>query len=138
MISDDEANQAVSAQAFELLHLLARRRLEAGRLAVIDATNTTPAARRALLAIAEELEAPAVAIILDVPAEVCRRRDASRQDRRVGADVIRAQAEALTASLPEIGNEGFDRVYLLLGEEQIERCEVHASGRADGGPGEGP
>jgi predicted kinase len=124
MIADDEADQSVSAAAFELLHLVARRRLEAGRLAVVDATSTTPGARRQLLDIADTLGVPAVALVLDVPVRVCVARDAARSDRSVGPEVIRTQAEALTASLPEIGNEGFARTYLLRGEEEVARARI--------------
>src|SRR6185369_12436441 len=59
MISDDEADQAISAAAFEALHLVARRRLEAGRLAVVDATSVTAEARGALLSIARACGVPA-------------------------------------------------------------------------------
>jgi protein phosphatase len=130
MLADAAADQSVSAQAFELLHLVARWRLEAGRLTVVDATSTTAAARAELAAIARSTGAPAVAIVLDVPFERCVGRDAARAGRRVGADVIRAQAEALAASLPDIGNEGFDRVYLLCGEEEVgaARCVVQEPG----------
>lgn len=37
-ISDDENNQEVSAEAFDLLYHIVGRRLAAGRLTVVDAT----------------------------------------------------------------------------------------------------
>ncbi|NRB07167.1 MAG: AAA family ATPase [Richelia sp.] len=39
LISNDENNQAVSKDAFEILHFIAAKRLTAGQLTVIDATN---------------------------------------------------------------------------------------------------
>ena len=39
MISDDENNQAISAEAFDALHFLAAKRLALGKLTVIDATK---------------------------------------------------------------------------------------------------
>ena len=52
MVSDDENNQAVTNDAFEVLHFIAAKRLALGRLTVIDATNVQPevaqAARRSL------------------------------------------------------------------------------------------
>lgn len=119
MLADDEADQSVSAAAFEVLHLVARRRLETGRLTVVDATSTTPSARKPLLAIARETGSPAVVVVLDAPLELCRRNNAARPGRRVADDVVIAQHEALAASLPEIGNEGFDRIYILRGEDEI-------------------
>src|SRR6516225_768076 len=46
MVSDDENNQAVTNEAFALLHFLAGQRLALGRLTVIDATNVQPEARK--------------------------------------------------------------------------------------------
>jgi len=39
LVSGDENNQAVSAEAFEVLHFIAGKRLAAGHLTVIDATH---------------------------------------------------------------------------------------------------
>src|SRR5438067_6625699 len=61
LICDDEANQAVSADAFELLHLTAAKRLAAGRLTVIDATNVQPEARKPLLELAKRYHVQAFA-----------------------------------------------------------------------------
>ncbi len=52
LISDDEANQAVTEEAFQLLHLVVERRLALGRVTVVDATNLRPWARQPLLALA--------------------------------------------------------------------------------------
>lgn len=40
LVSDDENNQAASAAAFDALHYVAGKRLAAGRVTVVDATNT--------------------------------------------------------------------------------------------------
>jgi predicted kinase len=42
MVSDDENNQEVTNDAFEVLHFVAARRLALGRLTVIDAANVQP------------------------------------------------------------------------------------------------
>ena len=39
LVSDDENNQAATRDAFEVLHFIAAKRLAAGKLTVIDATN---------------------------------------------------------------------------------------------------
>lgn len=117
MIADDETDQSVSAQAFEILYLLARRRLEAGRLAVADATSTTAEARGALLAVARACAAPAVAVVFDVALEDCLRNDFARSGRSVGRPVVEAQWHAVSRSLGAIAGEGFDRVYVLAGLE---------------------
>src|ERR1700686_1883676 len=45
MVSDYENNQAVTNEAFALLHYIAGQRLALGRLTVIDATNVQPEAQ---------------------------------------------------------------------------------------------
>src|SRR5215471_114599 len=39
LVSDDENDQSATKEAFEILHYIVRKRLAAGRLTVIDATN---------------------------------------------------------------------------------------------------
>jgi predicted kinase len=50
LVSDDENEQAATKDAFEVLHFIASKRLAAGRLTVIDATNVQPGARKPLVA----------------------------------------------------------------------------------------
>src|SRR6516162_4928068 len=49
VISDDEMDQAASAEAFEVLHLICAKRLAGGRFTVIDATNVRPEGRKPFL-----------------------------------------------------------------------------------------
>jgi protein phosphatase len=48
LVADDETDQAATLAAFELLRLIAAKRLEARRLTVIDATNVRAEDRRGL------------------------------------------------------------------------------------------
>src|SRR6185295_7584094 len=52
LVSDDENNQAATKDAFELLHFIAAKRLAAGKLTVVDATNVQPESRKPLVALA--------------------------------------------------------------------------------------
>src|SRR5688572_31216176 len=54
LVSDDENSQAATKDAFELLHFIARKRLAAGRLTVVDATNVQAESRKPLVEIARE------------------------------------------------------------------------------------
>ena len=64
--------------AFRILHRELERRLAAGKLVVVDATNAETHARRALTRRAAQAGAPAIAIVLDLPPtrRACPRRDA--------------------------------------------------------------
>jgi tRNA uridine 5-carbamoylmethylation protein Kti12 len=54
LVCDDENNQAATNDAFDVLHYIASKRLSAGKLTVIDATNVQPEDRRQLIAIARQ------------------------------------------------------------------------------------
>jgi len=62
LVSDDENSQAATKDAFELLHFIARKRLAAGKLTVVDATNVQPEARKLLVEIAREFHCLPVAM----------------------------------------------------------------------------
>src|SRR5260370_7970247 len=49
LVSDDENDQSATKDAFEALHYIAAKRLAAGKLTLIDATNLQAEARKPLL-----------------------------------------------------------------------------------------
>src|SRR3954467_4919600 len=95
MLSDDENNQAVTGEAFALLHYIAAQRLALGRLAVIDATSVQPESRAPLVALARKYHCLPVAVVLNMPEEVCQERNRSRSDRAFGPHVIRGSAAGM-------------------------------------------
>jgi protein phosphatase len=141
IVADDEADQRASRAAFELLHLAARRRLERGRLTVIDATNVTHSARVELVAIALAARRPAVAIVLDPPLKVCLERNASRPGRIVGADVVGRQSGELRRWLGDddgLASEGFAAVHRLpdpLGVTEVAILRAARRSTGGGAPG---
>src|SRR5215813_9693080 len=92
MVCDDESDQSVNGAAFDLLHHIARVRLAARRLAVIDATNLETRARRRLLRIANDNRIPAVAIAFGIPLEKCLERNLARSERVVEEEVVSLHA----------------------------------------------
>src|ERR1700761_6338753 len=65
LVSDDENSQAATKDAFEVLHFIARKRLAAGKLTVVDATNVQLEARKTFVALAREFHCLPVSIVLD-------------------------------------------------------------------------
>jgi protein phosphatase len=124
LVADDENDQSASSDAFELLHFIVGKRLAAGRLTVVDATNVQAGARRALVTLAREHDVLPAAIVLDVPESVCRARNASRPDRDFGEHVIRRQHGELRRSLRGLQKEGFRTVHILRGEDEIAAATI--------------
>jgi len=123
LVSDDENSQDATKDAFELLRYIAAKRLAAGRLTVVDATNVQPEARKPLVALAREYHCLPVAIVLNVPEKICQERNRSRPDRDFGSHVIRQQIQQLRRSLRGLKVEGFRHIYHLPPEE-IETAEI--------------
>ena len=115
LIADSEEDQSVTPQAFDLARYIARARLEAGRIAVIDATNVHEHARRRNLELAEKVGVETVAIALDVRLADCLARNASRAGRIVPEAAIRGQRADMDRTLAHLDGEGFGRVYRLDG-----------------------
>ncbi|MGH9126926.1 MAG: polynucleotide kinase-phosphatase [Acidimicrobiales bacterium] len=139
LLSDDQNDQSVTAAAFEVLHFIAGKRLEAAKLVVVDATNVQAADRAALVALAKRHHVLAVAIVLDVPEDVCRVRNAARPDRDFGPHVVRNQRRQLGRSLAGLRREGFQHHWILHGVAEIdaitiERQPLWNDRRADHGP----
>ncbi|MHB8458390.1 MAG: AAA family ATPase, partial [Acidimicrobiales bacterium] len=119
LVADDENDQKATDAAFDVLHFIAAKRLDAGRLTVVDATNVQAESRRGLIELAKAHHALAVAVVLDLPEQLCAARNASRPGRQFGRHVLRNQQEQLRRSLKGIRREGFHRVFVLSGEEQV-------------------
>ncbi len=91
---------------------------------MIDATSVQAEARRSLIALARQHHVLAVAIVLDVPEQVCLSRNAARPDRAFGAHVLRQQHSQLRRGLRGLRREGFHRVYVLSSEADVDVATV--------------
>ncbi len=139
LVSDNENDQSATGAAFEVLHFIAGKRLEARKLVVVDATNVQPEARKALVALAKAHHVLPIAIVLDVPEATCAERNASRPDRGFGRHVLRNQASQLRRSLAGLKREGFNRTWVLRGSDEVEGAVVErqplwTDKRTDPGP----
>jgi protein phosphatase len=137
MLADDENDQSVTAEAFETLHYVAAKRLTAGRLTVVDATNVQQHARAALIALARAHDVLPVAIVLDAPESVCWERTEARTDRDFGRQVIRRQHQTLRRSLGGLRREGFTGgVHVLtdVADVEVDYKRLHNDRRDLTGP----
>ncbi|MBM4000929.1 MAG: polynucleotide kinase-phosphatase [Planctomycetes bacterium] len=124
MVSDEENNQAVTNDAFEVLQFIAGKRLALGRLTVIDATNVRPEARTPLVALARQYHCLPVAIVLNMPEKVCHERNRLRDERDFGPHVVRQQHSQLRRSLRGLAKEGFRHIFVLETPEEVEAATV--------------
>ncbi|MGQ4362912.1 polynucleotide kinase-phosphatase [Streptomyces sp. SAS_272] len=125
LVSDDENDQSATRDAFDVLHYIAGKRLAAGRRTVVDATSVQPEARRQLVDLARQYDVLPIAVVLDVPEEVCAERNAVRTDRAdLPRRVVQRHIRELRRSLRGLEREGFRKVHILRGVEDVENATV--------------
>ncbi|WP_238009200.1 polynucleotide kinase-phosphatase [Dactylosporangium sp. AC04546] len=124
MVADDENDQSASSDAFAALHFVAGKRLRAGRLTVVDATNVQAHARKALVDVARDHDVLPVAIVLDVLEEECWARTEARPDRDFARPVLTRQSRDLRRSLKQLKNEGFRHVLVLRGTAAVDAATI--------------
>lgn len=139
MVSDDETDQSVSADAFDLMRTMIEKRLKHRRLAVVDATNVRAADRKGWIELARRWHALPVAIVVDPGISVCIERNRLRPERPFGGDVVRRMASEIRHGLRGLQREGFRRVWQLDSEAAIDAATVTrqplwTDRRADTGP----
>ncbi|MCS0602317.1 polynucleotide kinase-phosphatase [Streptomyces sp. LP11] len=125
LVADDENDQSASGDAFDVLHYIAGKRLAAGRRTVVDATSVQQDSRRQLVELAWKYDVLPIAIVLDVPEEVCAERNAARADRAgLPRRVIQRHVRELRRSLRSLEREGFRKVHVLRGVAEAESATV--------------
>ena len=138
-VADDEADQSATGDAFEIVHAIVEKRLKSRRLAVVDATNVQPEARKGLVALARRWHALTVAIVFDLPEALAVARNAERPDRQFGAGPVRRQMQNLKRSLRGMQREGIRYVHTLRSVEDVDaviitRTKLWTDRREDSGP----
>jgi len=113
LICDDESDQTINSEAFELLHHIARLRLQRRKLTVIDATNLQFRDRQPLLSLAQSAQVPAVAIVFDISLETCLAYNQARLERQVAPAVLEHHQQLLALTRSSIQTEGFARIYTV-------------------------
>lgn len=126
LVSGDPADQSVSRVAFSILHRELDRRLAAGRTTVVDATNVSSYARRALLRRASRHAIPAIAIVLDLEPSLVQARNATRAGRIVPSAAVERQLASLARAFcrDELGLEGFLAIHRIRTAEELDALEV--------------
>ena len=119
LVSDDENNLDATNDAFEVLQLIAAKRLKRGKLTVVDALNLRREDRAKLVQLAKDNYALAAAIIIETPIRTLFDRHAYRTDRNFGRSVLEKQFDDYKRSLRSVEKEGFSYTYYLNPEDEI-------------------
>jgi alkanesulfonate monooxygenase SsuD/methylene tetrahydromethanopterin reductase-like flavin-dependent oxidoreductase (luciferase family)/predicted kinase len=124
-----------SDDAFSILEQVVAARLGRGLTTVVDTLGTDDDRRHRWLGLARAAGLPTVAVVLDTPADECRRRNAAR-DRPVPAPALAAQLQRHASVSERLDTEGWNRV-LHVRDDARQRVERHPTG-AEPSPGSRP
>ena len=124
-IAGDERDQRATSAAFRAMDRALERRLVAGQLTVIDATNVASRDRRPWVLAARRHAMPLVAIVLDLPTQMVLAQDAGR-DRVVGSEVVGRHLANLrrTVDRDELAAEGFNLVTVLRSAHDVRTLDM--------------
>ncbi len=112
MICDDENNQKVNREAFEVFHMIIQKRLLLGRFTVADSTALQPEARRKLRSLSHYYGYFGCLIIFNIPPETCLERNKSRH-RSVEEQVIPYHTDLLQRTIHDAPHEGWETIHIL-------------------------
>jgi len=124
LVTNDENDLTGTPAGFEVLAFITEKRLQAGKLTVIDATSLQVRDRKPLVELARKYHCLPVAIVLDLPESLCLERNRARTDRTIGRRVIKRQSEQLRRGKKSLKREGFRQVWKIRSQEQAENTIV--------------
>ena len=76
------------------------------------------------MALAREYHCLPVAIVFNLPEQLCQERNRQRPERAFGAHVVRHQSQQLRRSLRHLEREGFSHVFVLSSPAEVEAAVV--------------
>lgn len=112
LICDDENNQLVSRDSFELFHFIIHKRMQQGVFTIADSTALKANARYPLLDLARRHRYATCLLIFDMPIAACIQQDQQRS-RSVGAQVITYHYNLLRQTLLDAPREGWQQIHIL-------------------------
>ena len=124
LVADDENDQSINADAFDLVREIDGKRLKHRKLAVIDATNVRAAERKGWVELARKWHALPVAIVFDPGIDICIARNKARPDRSFGGQVVQRMVSEIRRGLGGLQREGFRQVWKLSSVDSIEAATV--------------
>lgn len=111
VVADDEV-QAASKDAFEVMKVIATKRLNRGLVTVLDATHVQAGALDYALTTARECYAQVNVLAFNFPEKVVRERAAARTDRTVPQHVLDRHLRQMRVTMKQLRKMRFGKVRL--------------------------
>ncbi len=125
VVGDDDLSSRTTRAALDVMGYIARKRLEARRIAVIDATNLHREHRAVFANLARQQNAPLTAIVFELSENACQRQNALRTDGEPWPHhVVRRHWQTLKRSMKTLPKEGFRRKLRIKSPEDGADAEI--------------
>jgi predicted kinase len=114
LICDDETNQQVNKDTFDLFHYIINKRMLQGRLTIADSTALQAESRQKLLDLAAKHQYNTCLFLFNMSLETCLRYD-QHQDRGriVGEEVIRYHFGLFQRAMHDVFEEGWQAIHVI-------------------------
>ncbi|HLG74765.1 MAG TPA: AAA family ATPase [Ktedonobacteraceae bacterium] len=123
LVCDDETNQQVNRDTFDLFYYIMHKRMFHGRFTIADSTALQADARRRLRELAARHQYHTCLIVFNMSLATCLRHDQLQsRGRVVGEAVITYHVQLLQQALPLFADEGWSQVHIL--DEQHPDLEI--------------
>lgn len=122
LVCDDEANQQLNRDAFDLFYFIIHKRMFQVRFTIADSTALQTHARHKLLELAQRHHYSSLLLIFNISPQLCLQRDQGRR-RSVGEQVIAYHTQLLQQTLRNAPNEGWNQLFVI--NEQTETVELN-------------
>ena len=114
LICDDETNQHVNRDTFDLFYYLINKRMFQNRLTIADSTALQADSRQRLLGLARQHNYFTCLFVFNMSLETCLRHDQQQsRGRIVGEQVIIYHLNLLQQALRVIPQEGWNQIHIL-------------------------
>jgi protein phosphatase len=114
LICDDETNQQVNRDTFDLFYYIINKRMLQGHLTIADSTALQADTRQKLLSLAAKHHYCTCLLLFDMSLETCLRYDQHQaRGRIVGREVITYHLALLQRALQDILHEGWEAIYTV-------------------------
>jgi predicted kinase len=114
LICDDETNQQVNKDTFDLFHYIIHKRMLQGRLTIADSTALHADSRQKLLDLAAKHQYCSCLMLFDMSLETCLSYDQHQaRGRIVGREVITYHLDLFQRALQDVPHEGWQIIYTV-------------------------
>lgn len=121
MISLSDHDPQASHDTFELMHTIIGMRLKRRLRTVVDACHLSSDSRRPLVELARKYHARLVAIVFDLPFELCLENLKRGRTEALDEETLQRQYKSLQSQKRGLNHEGFHEIYTLSSLQDIKQ-----------------